>query len=210
MEETSLVGHQETKTDATTRGRSRCLPTSRPAVIGGGGYEGWSPQSLSGEPAELGRLRVTSCCRACGRHAGHDDARRTHLAKGELAESSKAEHRLPPICTLPQERILCLRRARAAIRRPAQFVVQGPSTVARAVLQTPAITAASPSHGTAQGLRPPREAIAPVAPHRPLAGVCKEPSASWEAWAGTAHPACHRSFGARVRWSLPRTRRSAP
>ena len=35
-------GQQESNTDATTRGRRRFLPTSRLAVIGGGGYEGRS------------------------------------------------------------------------------------------------------------------------------------------------------------------------
>jgi hypothetical protein len=34
------------KTDATIRVSGRSLVTSKPAVIGGGGYEGWSPQSV--------------------------------------------------------------------------------------------------------------------------------------------------------------------
>src|SRR5262245_6692433 len=45
----------------------------------------------------------------------------------------------------------------------------------------------------ARGLQPRRGAIAPVGPHRELEGACAFASASWAAWAETAHPACHRS-----------------
>ena len=55
------------------------------------------------------------------------------------------------------------------------------------------INAASPYCGANKGLRPRQGAIAPLGPHREREGVCKLPSASWQAWAGTAHPARHRS-----------------
>jgi len=44
--------------------------------------------------------------------------------------------------------------------------------------------------------KPRRGAIAPAELRRQLAGVRKLPSASLEAWAGTAHRARHRSRGA--------------
>jgi hypothetical protein len=53
------------------------------------------------------------------------------------------------------------------------------------------INDASASHGTAPGLPPHREAIAPEDLLRPLAGVCKYPNASWEAWAGNPGHASH-------------------
>ena len=39
-------GQIQNKTDATIRVSGRSLVTLKPAVIGGGGYEGWSPQSV--------------------------------------------------------------------------------------------------------------------------------------------------------------------
>src|SRR5262249_12649690 len=55
------------------------------------------------------------------------------------------------------------------------------------------VNAASTYCLAARGLRLRREAIGPVGPHRQLEDACKLPSASWEAWTGTAHPVRHRS-----------------
>ena len=82
---------------------------------------------------------------------------------------------------LPQER---------TIRGPRRGVCH--VLIARGAIMA-TYNAASPYCGAARGLQPRRGPIAPAALHRQLAGVRKFPSASLEAWAGTAHRARHRS-----------------
>jgi len=65
-------------------------------------------------------------------------------------------------------------------------LIMGPFNGPLLLLMRPAITALAAGNTCIR-------AIAPVGPHRQRSAVCKLPSASWEAWARTAHRTRHRS-----------------
>ena len=65
-------------------------------------------------------------------------------------------------------------------------LIMGPFNGPLPLLMRPAITALAAGNTCIR-------AIAPVGPHRQRSAVCKLPSASWEAWARTAHRTRHRS-----------------
>ena len=60
-------GHEETRTDATIRGHRRSLATSIPAVIGSGGYEGWSRAATLGSALPGARGMLAGVPGVCSR-----------------------------------------------------------------------------------------------------------------------------------------------
>ena len=91
----SLKGQQEAKTDATTRGRRRSLPTSRPAVI----------CLIKGEPIELPPL-MKPVMHKLARHGPCDSLRRTRRQLHQVGanrnmEARKEAHPEQPIHAIP-------------------------------------------------------------------------------------------------------------